>query len=195
MRVTHVAMDTPRIPLTEWLDRWRGGQDEALAQVFEATYAELRRIAAQRLGPRPAGITLSPTVLLHEAYLRVADGQVVFHDRAHFFAAMSLYIRGVLVDAARARDAAKRGGALLRVTLDGQDAGEESAIADLLVLDESLRALAVHDPRAAEVLHLTCFAGLSRQAIADLLAVSLASVDRDLRFAKAWVLGVGANGR
>lgn len=187
-------MEAPLAPLTEWLDRWRGGQDEALGQVFEASYAELRRIASQRLGQRSAGITLSPTVLLHEAYLRVADGRVPFHNRAHFFAAMSLYIRGVLVDAARARAAAKRGGGVVRVTLERHDQGEESAITDLLALDESLRGLSAHDPRAAEVLHLTCFAGLNRGAIADLLQVSLASVDRDLRFAKAWVRGAGADG-
>lgn len=187
-------METPRTPLTEWLDRWRDGQGEALAQVFEASYAELRRIAAHRLGAQSAGVTLSPTVLLHEAYLRVAEGHVPFNDRAHFFAAMSLYIRSVLIDHARAREAVKRGGAALRVTLDGSELGEDSAIADLLALDESLRTLARHDARAAEVLHLACFAGLERQAIADLFAISLASVDRDLRFAKAWVRGTGADG-
>lgn len=188
-------MESVRAPLTEWLDRWREGQGEALAQVFEATYAELRRIAAQRLGPQGAGITMSPTVLLHEAYLRVADGSVDFRDRAHFFAAMSLYIRSVLVDHARARDAAKRGGNALRVTIDGHEPGEESAAADLLALHQSLERLAAVDPRCAEVLHLACFAGLERQAIADLLAISLSSVDRDLRFAKAWVLGSSDDGR
>jgi RNA polymerase sigma factor (TIGR02999 family) len=188
-------METPRVPLTEWLDRWRDGQGEALAQVFEATYAELRRIAAQRLGAQAAGMTLSPTVLLHEAYLRVAERGVAFHDRAHFFAAMSLYIRSVLVDHARAREAAKRGGGAQRVTLDGREPGEDSGAADLLALHQSLEHLAAFDARCAEVLHLTCFAGLERQAIADLLGISLSSVDRDLRFAKAWVLGTGDDGR
>lgn len=173
--------------LTRLLQSWRDGEGAAMAGAFDLAYEELKRIAAQRLRLSEGASTLSPTDLLHEAYLRVAEGGVVFDNRAHFYAGMSLYIRSALVDHARARQAAKRGGGAIQVSLSEALADGESMAAEVLALDQSLARLAALDPRCADVLHLNCFAGLDRQQIADMLKLSLATVDRDLRFARAWV--------
>lgn len=179
------ASETPR--LTDLLDAWQAGGREAFGNAFSLAYDELKRIARQRLHQSGDDLTLSPTALLHEAYLRVADSDVVFRNRSHFFAGMSLYIRSALVDHARARQAGKRGGGELRVSLSEAQAAEESMVAEVLALDQALAGLGALDPRCAEVMHLGYFAGLDREGIADVLSVSLATVDRDLRFGKAWL--------
>lgn len=174
--------------LTRLLQSWRDGESAAIGQVFALAYDELKRIAAQRLHQSDGGpSTLSPTALLHEAYLRVAEGGVAFQNRAHFYAGMSLYIRSALVDHARARQASKRGGGAVQVSLSEALDADESMVADVLALDQILSQLALLDQRCADVLHLNCFAGLDRQQIADVMNLSLATVDRDLRFARAWV--------
>ena len=173
--------------LTDLLHSWQEGGRESFGRAFEMAYEELKRIARQRLRQSGEDLTLSPTALLHEAYLRVAESDVVFRNRAHFFAGMSLYIRSALVDHARARQAEKRGGGDVRVSLSEVLAAEESMVAEVLALDQALDALATLDPRCAEVLHLSYFAGLDREGIAEVLGVSLATVDRDFRFAKAWL--------
>jgi len=173
--------------LTDLLESWQRGEGAAFSKLFELAYDELKQIAAQRLRQAGSDLTLTPTVLLHEAYLRVAGKSLDWDNRAHFFASMSLYIRSALVDHARARQSAKRGGADLRISLSDGQLGEESMVADLLALDQALTRLAGLDPRCAEVLHLTHFAGLDREQITVVLGVSLSSVDRDLRFARAWL--------
>lgn len=173
--------------LTDLLHSWQEGGKESFGRAFEMAYEELKRIARQRLRQSGDDLTLSPTALLHEAYLRVAESDVVFKNRAHFFAGMSLYIRSALVDHARARQAEKRGGGDVRVSLSEVMAAEESMVAEVLALDQALEALARLDPRCAEVLHLSYFAGLDRVGISEVLGVSLATVDRDFRFAKAWL--------
>lgn len=174
-------------PLTALLQSWRQGDGASLNQVFEQAYAELRHIAAGRLRQVAGRSTLAPTELMHEAALRVLDAPVDWQNRAHFFASMSLYMRAVLVDHARARLADKRGGAQLHVTLGGAEAGADSGIADLLALESALNRLETLDTRSSAVLHLTCFAGLSRHEIAEVLKVSVQTVDRELRFAKTWL--------
>jgi RNA polymerase sigma factor (TIGR02999 family) len=183
-------VDEPRsaVPgLTRLLDAWRQGEGAAKARVFDLAYVELKRIAAQRLRQSGRDLTLTPTALLHEAYLRIAETPLAWSDSAHFYASMSLVIRGALVDYARARNAAKRGDPDLRVTLTGVQQGEESMAAEVLALDQALTRLQALDPRAAEVLHLTHFGGLDREQIAAVLKVSLSSVDRDLRFSRVWL--------
>ncbi len=175
------------VGLTELLQSWRDGEGVAFADAFSLAYGELKLIAAQRLRQSGRDLTLTPTVLLHEAYLRVAQMPVDFKNRAHFFASMSLYIRSALVDHARARQAAKRGGGEVQVSLSEALEGDQSMVAEVLALDQILAQLATLDQRCADVLHLNCFAGLDRQEIADVLQLSLATVDRDLRFARAWV--------
>ena len=171
--------------LTDLLDAWRAGDGAAYAPIFDQAYAQLKQIAAQRL--QGAAATLSPTEMMHEAVLRVMDAQVQWQNRAHFFASMSLYMRSVLVDHVRSRQSDRRGGGALHVTLGQEEAGAESAIADLLALDSALTRLAALDERSSAVLHLTYFAGLDRHRIAEVLKVSVQIVDRELRFAKSWL--------
>jgi RNA polymerase sigma factor (TIGR02999 family) len=188
----HAAV--PPADLTTLLNAWREGDGTAFGHLIDKVYDELKRVAASRLRQVGGSPTLSPTELLHEAVLRVMPGEMDFKSRAHFFATMSLTIRSILVDHARARSANKRGGDLLRVTLTNADVGEESMALDLLAMDQALCQLEAHDPRCAQVMHLTYFAGLEQDAIAGLLDVSIPTVKRDLRFARAW-LTEAMNGR
>ncbi|MDC8015479.1 ECF-type sigma factor [Tahibacter soli] len=173
--------------LTELLQSWQRGDGRAFARLFERVYTQLKDIAAQRLREMNGVSTLTPTELLHEAVLRVVDSPMDWKNRAHFFATMSLLVRSALVDHARARVAVKRGGHAVRVTLTHADPGEESIVADVLSLDQALTKLEGLDARSSEVLHLTYFAGLDRQQIVDVLGVSLSTVDRELKFARAWL--------
>jgi RNA polymerase sigma factor (TIGR02999 family) len=185
------AISTFEPTLTVLLKSWQHGDGQAFAQLFERVYMQLKQIASQRLR-EGTGDTLSPTELLHEAVLRVLDAPMDWKNRAHFFATMSLQIRATLVDHARARLTEKRGAGVLRVTLSRHDVGEESMVTDLLALDQALKALEVLDPRASEILHLSYFAGLDRLQIMDVLRISLSTVDRELRFARAWLSEVMA---
>lgn len=173
--------------LTILLQVWQQGDGSAFSTLFDQVYDQLRKIAAQRLREVGRDSSLAPTELLHEAVLHIADALKDWQNRAHFFASMSLYIRAVLVDHARARAAEKRGGRNLHVTLTGANLGVESNVADLLALDQALHKLETLDARSAEVLHLTYFAGLEREQIVDVLRVSVATVDRELRFARSWL--------
>lgn len=173
--------------LTEQLNAWRAGQDGARDRLFELAYAELRKIANDRLSAAGGPPCLSPTELVHESVLRVLGHEPSWNDRAHFCASMSLYMRAVLIDHARARAADKRGGEVMHVTLSAVESGEESIIADLLAIDRGLKQLESQDPRAASVLHLAYFGGLDRNAIASVLDVNVQVVDRELRFAKSWL--------
>lgn len=173
--------------LTALLDAWRSGDGSAYSGMFELAYSELKRIAAARLGAGARSGTLSPTELVHEAALRVMEGGMQWNNRAHFFASLSLYMRAVLVDRARARMSKKRGGEMLRVTLADSEVVGESGIADLLALDKALNELEALDARSSAVLHLTYFAGLDRKQIAEVLGVSIPTVDREIRFAKTWL--------
>jgi RNA polymerase sigma factor (TIGR02999 family) len=173
--------------LTEQLQAWRAGSDSALVQVMDRVYADLKQIAARRLGQSGGHATLSPTELLHEALLSAMAAPMEFKNRAHFFATMSLAIRSILVDHARARMAHKRGGGEIRVTLTQVDAADESMVVDLLAIEQALNALEKLDARCGRILHLAYFAGLDRAEIADVVGVSIPTVDRDLKFARGWV--------
>lgn len=179
--------DAEQIPLTALLASWRQGDGEAFAALFDNAYLELKKIAAQRLGQVHGAATLTPTELLHECVLRVMGSTAEWQNRAHFYASMSIYMRAVLVDHARARWSQRRGGGQLHLSLQPDQAGEESGIVDLLALDAALTRLEAKDQRCAAVLHLSCFAGLGRQEIAGVLDVSVQIVDRELRFAKSWL--------
>lgn len=177
----------PGVALTALLSSWREGSGQAFAQVLEVVYPRLKQIAAGRLREMGGNSTFTPTELLHEAVLQLVETPKDFSNRAHFFAAMSLHIRSLLVDHVRARTALKRGGGQVQVSLLHADGAEDSMVADLLSLDQALHQLEALDPRSAAVLHLTYFAGLERLQIADVLQVSLSTVDRELRFARAWL--------
>lgn len=173
--------------LTELLQAWRSGQDRARDRLFELAYAHLRQMASERLDSFRGPACLSPTELVHEAVLRVLGSGGSWQDRAHFCASMSLTMRAVLIDQARARACDRRGGDVLHVTLSHATSGEESMIVDLLAIDHGLNELEAQDPRSAAVLHLAYFAGLDRHQIATVLGVSVQVVDRELRFAKSWL--------
>ena len=173
--------------LTNQLQAWRDGESNARERLFELAYAQLRSIAADRLAGAAGPACLSPTELVHEAVLRVLGREPAWLDRAHFCASMSLCMRAVLIDHARARSSEKRGGDIIHLTLSHADSGEESTIVDLLAIDAALTALEAQDARAGSVLHLAYFAGLDRHQIAAVLDVSVQVVDRELRFAKSWL--------
>jgi RNA polymerase sigma factor (TIGR02999 family) len=146
-----------------------------------AVYEELRRLAADRLAADPAGATLDPTALVHEAYLRLAAGD--WQSDRHYFHAAARAMRRILVDRARAKATRKRGGDRTRVNLDstpGQDV-------DYPALDDALTALADVDPQAAELVHLRFFAGRTRDQAAQLLGISPRQADRVWAFARAWL--------
>jgi RNA polymerase sigma factor (TIGR02999 family) len=187
-------------PLTELLNRWRLGDSAAFDRVQDAIMRDLARMAEQRMAGESA-CTIAPTDLLNEALMREmrtdamdANPPALWNNRAHFFATMSLHMRSVLVDHARRRQADKRGAQAVHVTLSlleqrGQGGGqaEESMAFELIALDEALNSLAGADARSAEILHLTYFAGLVREEIAAVLEISIPTVDRELRFARAWL--------
>lgn len=184
------ATDALTDSLTDLLQSWRQGSGTAFGDLLDRVYDQLRAIAARRLGQGGGGrgaATLSPTELVHEALLGVMPARREFRNRVHFFATVSLAIRSILVDHARARSAGKRGDGWVRVPLSGLDVGEEEAIVDLLAIEEALTRLEAMDPRCGRVLHLTCYGGLTREEIAGLLGISVPTVDRELRFARSWL--------
>ena len=173
-------------PITQLLHAWELGDRNAFGALVALVQAELRRMAAARLRGAETP-SLGADDLLQETLLKLMRAPPAWQDRAHFFGTVSKAMRSVLVDHARARQTDKRGGDKQRVTFTLSEHGEESNIADLLTLDALLTQLAQADPRAAEVLQLTYFGGLGREDIAAVLALSVPTVDRELRFARAWL--------
>lgn len=174
--------------ITRLLASLRAGDSSAYDQLLPVLYAELRAIAERHMQREHPEHTLQPTALVHEAFLRLTGGTpVAFADRAHFLRTASGAMRRVLVDHARARNAAKRMGAL-SVTLDEAlvGSGDEKSI-DILVLDDALTRLAAAEPRWARVVELRFFAGLEVPEVAEVLGTSTATVKRDWRFARAWL--------
>jgi RNA polymerase sigma factor (TIGR02999 family) len=173
--------------LTQLLQAWKAGDSGALGHIVGALQAEFLRMAASRL--RGAGeLSLSRADVVQEALLRLMRADTRWVDRAHFVATVSLTMRSVLREHARARLASRRdGGERVTLTLDGGGPAEPSMAADLLTLDALLTQLAERDPRAAQVLELTYFTGLDRAQVAAVLGLSVPTVDRELRFARAWL--------
>lgn len=172
--------------ITRLLRNWSAGDDAALDPLFELVYETLREIAVARL--RGGGQhTLQPTSLVNEAVLRLMGRNVDWNDRAHFFAVAALKMRAVLVDHARAMASAKRGGDVELLTLSHAEQQGETVEFDVLALHNSLERLAQRDARAAQAIEMAYFGGMDRDEIAAVLGVSVPTVDRDLRFAKAWL--------
>jgi RNA polymerase sigma factor (TIGR02999 family) len=166
-----------------------GGADpDAANRLFEAVYGELRRISAGLMRRERPGHTLEPPALVHEAYLRlIAPASVTWEDRGHFFGFAARVMRQVLVDHARRRLAARRGGDAVRITLAEGLASEQARVTDVLDLHELLEALAALDPRGAQVVELKVFGGLTTAEIAEVLGVSKRTVDDDWAVAKMWL--------
>jgi len=172
-------------PVTALLQAWRAGDRGALDRLIPLVHDELHRLAQGCMrGERPDH-TLQATALVNEAYLKLVRADVDWRDRAHFFAVAATTMRRILVDHARARGRKKRGG--VAVSLEESVLVSPDREAELLAIDEALTRLADHDERAARVVELHYFGGLTYDEIAEALGVSAATVDRDLRFAKAWL--------
>lgn len=172
--------------VTKLLSQWRSGDDEALSKLTPIIYETLRRLSAKHIG-KEANPTIQATELVHEAYLNLVDVDIDWQDRAHFFAVASRLMRRLLIDRARARLSKKRGGEQQYVEADIDNIVDGGAEQEVLELDEALTRLKEIDPRKADVLELHFFGGLTYPEIGVALNISEATVDRDLRFAKAWV--------
>jgi len=179
--------------ITGLLKAWGQGDQAALEQLTPLVYAQLRAQARRYMRNERSGVTLQSTALVHETYLRLIDARDVdWRDRVHFFALSAQLMRRILIDAARARSATKRGGAAAKldhssaVDLDQMPTVESSA-ASLCALDDALESLARIDPRRARVVELRFFGGLSVEETAEALHVSQQTVMRDWRLARAWL--------
>ncbi len=174
--------------VTELLQRWRAGDQEVLGELVPLLYEPLRSLAHQRLRGAPSEDSLNTTGLVHEAYLRFVDAAGVASDsREHFLALASRVMRNVLVDHARARTAAKRGGGTPVVELHEDSWIAQVDIDRVAELDEALTRLEALDERQARMVEQRYFGGLSLEEIARVMHVSLATVKRDLRSARAWL--------
>jgi RNA polymerase sigma factor (TIGR02999 family) len=175
-------------PVTELLIEWSRGDKTALDRLMPLVYAELRNVARHQLNLETPGSTLQPTAVVHEAYLRLVNqDRMEWRNRAHFFAISAAMIRRILLDHARQRNAAKRGGLAQKIPLDAPIASPDGFDLDILALDEALTELAGLDEQQARVVELRFFTGLNIDETAEALGVSAATVNRDWVTAKAWL--------
>jgi len=172
---------------TALLLQWRAGDRGALDRLLPIVYDELSDVAHRALQHERRDHTLQTRALVHEAYLRLIDADVAYQDRAHFMAIAARTIRRVLVDHARVRGRHKRGGDQVRVTLDEVEVPTPAAGLDILDLHEALERLSAFDARKAEIVELHFFGGLSYDETAAAMGLSAATIDRELRLAKAWI--------
>src|SRR5262245_56587948 len=176
--------------VTRILDAIGHGDSRAAEQLLPLAYDELRKLAAQRLAQEAPGQTLQATALVHEAYLRLVEGEKTqqWDSRGHFFAAAAEAMRRILIDQARRKQADKHGGGRLRVDLPEDLGAAEGRSDDLVALDEALTRLEGHDPDTARLVKLRYFAGLSHQEAADALGISRGVADRLWATGRAWLL-------
>jgi RNA polymerase sigma factor (TIGR02999 family) len=176
-------------PVSRILNEIERGECQASNELLPLVYDELRRLATHRLSQEPAGQTLQPTALVHEAYVRLVgnDAPQQWDSRGHFFAAAAESMRRILVDNARRKRSQKHGGEHQRVDIDLGQIDGESALDDLVSLDEALNKLAEKDQRKAKLVELRFFSGLTIRQAAQVLDVSVATAERDWTFARAWL--------
>ncbi len=174
--------------VTKLLLRWNEGDKQALDQLMPLISEELHRIARSYFQREPAGHTLQPTALVNECYLRLIDRQrVSWKDRSHFFAFAASTMRRILVDRARARNAAKRGDGAPVLTLEAAGELAEPVDLDILALEDALVALAELDPRQSRIVELRFFAGLSIRETAETMGLAVVTINRDWASARAWL--------
>jgi RNA polymerase sigma factor (TIGR02999 family) len=178
----------PATAVTEMLARARSGDSSALANVFPLIYDELRRLAQLQLRREPDGHTLSPTALVHEAYMRLIDyTRIEWTGRAHFLSVAATAMRRILVDHARGHRSMKRGGALRRVSIDSVELGTEERAELLIAIDEALVRLKEVDARQAQVVECRFFGGMTEEETAEALGIGLRTAKRDWAKAKSWL--------
>ena len=178
----------PGSTITVLLAKARSGDSSALANVFPLIYDELRRLARQQLQREPDGHTLSPTALVHEAYMRLIDySRMEWAGRAHFLAVAATAMRRILVDHARGHRSVKRGGMLRRVSIDDVELGTEDRAELLVAIDDALDRLKELDARQAQVVECRFFGGMTEEETATALGISVRTAKRDWAKAKSWL--------
>lgn len=180
--------DSSSKQVSQILQEWGKGDPQALDKLMPLVYGELRRLAQQYLRRERPDHTLQPTALVHEAYFRLVDQRnVSWQNRAHFFGIAAQVMRRILVDYARRHGAAKRGGSVVKVSLDQVTSGAVDRPDDLVAVDEALNRLAAIDPRQGRIVELRIFSGLTVEETAQVLHISPATVKREWSMAKAWL--------
>ncbi len=173
--------------ITRLLRRWSEGEEQARDDLLPLVYDTLHVLADRQFRNERDNHTLQPTALVNEAFLNLDRQAVGWQSRRHFYALAARTMRNILVDHARARQRAKRGGGVAHVGLTVAGAATDAPDADLLTLDQGLNELAAGNPRVADVLELSYFSGLERELIAEHLDISPRTVDRDLQLGRAWL--------
>jgi RNA polymerase sigma factor (TIGR02999 family) len=176
-----------REQLTTLLRAWSGGDVHAAEAVLALVYDRIRQLAARRLRTDGGPAMLQPTELANELVINLLDADVAWQDRVHFFKTVAVAMRNILHDLGRRQSSAKRGGGQVRVTLGAADDVASENGGDAEALYEALTQLRESDPRKADVIELNYLVGLDLEEVAQVLEVSLATVNRDLRFARAWL--------
>jgi RNA polymerase sigma factor (TIGR02999 family) len=181
-------MDREPNKITQLLIAWRNGETKALDDLMPLVHRELKRIARNFMRRQRVGHTLQTTALVNEAFVRLVDSDKVnWQDRSHFYAISAQLMRRVLVDAARRRNSAKRGGERVQVTLADDVKSAEADQVDVVAIDEALERLAVLNQRHCQIVELRYFGGLTEDEIAETLNVSSRTVRRDWNLARAWL--------
>ncbi len=174
--------------LTQLLTEWRAGEPQALERLTPLIYEELRRLAHNYMRGERSSHTLQATAVVHEAFMRLVQGNVSLQDRTHLFAVASRLMRRVLVDHAKARSREKRDAGLRATTTEDREEPPVEASFDIVSLDDALEGLAQVEPRLAQVIELHYFGGLTYDQVAVAVGVSTATVHRDIRLGRAWLL-------
>ena len=190
MRKTHekLLMNPAPHEITKLLNDWSGGDSTALDRLIPLVYEELHRLAHQHMRRERAGHLLQTSALINEAYLRLVDQpDLTIENRAHFFGIAAQLMRQILVDDARKRHSAKRGGGAIQVSLvEATNVVQEQA-ANVVALDDALKSLETIDARQSRIVELRFFGGLNIEETAEVLKVSPGTVMRDWTFARAWL--------
>ena len=181
-------MTLPEQPLTTLLKRWQSGDADAGDAFISIVYGKLQRIARHHLKAERPGHTLEAGALVNELYLRLcASAKIDWQNRAHFFAVAAQQLRRILVNHARDAQAEKRGGRRVKVSLTQASGLARHSEEDVLDLHEAIEELEKLDPRAARIVELRFFAGMSEDETAEVIGISLATLKRDWRFARVWL--------
>ncbi len=175
------------LPITQLLQDWVDGDQQSLDKLTPLVYDQLHSIALQIFRGERADHTLQATALVNEAYSRLVEVDVDWQNSGHFFSLAARLMRRILVDHAKARSASKRGGGVRKLPLDDVIVVSPQLGDEVLNLHEALNALAEHDERKAQILELRYFSGLSYKEISKMLGLSSSTLDREIRFAKAWL--------
>jgi RNA polymerase sigma factor (TIGR02999 family) len=174
--------------VTQLLGDWRSGDRDALDKLMPLVYDELRRLARRYLGTERPDHTLQATGLVNEAFIRLADSDISWQDRAHFFAVAARMMRRILIDYEKARKSQKRGGLLKQTVLDENTLADKRPPPDIIDIDSAITKLAGLDELKSDLIVLHYFGGLGYEEMGEVKGISAATVDRHLRLGKAWLL-------